>query len=263
MQPDTISLQQVDQRDLLQSAFGAVAVIAGAFVVYNVGAAAVVVAFGVENLETLQAQPFLYALLNGVASAGFVVAAVGYLALSDQWDLLHVRKPTLLDLVYVLAGFVLVGAASVILVMVVSVVIATLESLFGITVEFGQNAVITTGRENPTAFLYMIPVALFVVGPGEELVFRGVVQGLFRRVIGVWPAIIVASVLFGLGHYFAISSGNAWTYLFVAGAMGLVLGAIYEHTENIVVPAAIHGVWNAFLFVVNWALVTFDVPMPA
>lgn len=252
----------VDRKYLLQNVVGALAAIAGAFLVVSLTGAALFSLTGVENLEALQRQPFLYTVVNGVASLGFIVAAVAYLALRDEWDILHVRRPTATDAVIVVGGFVLIGVANVGVSILVTAVLAALESLFGITVEFGQNSVITTGRENPTMFLYMIPVALLVVGPGEELLFRGVVQGLFRRVVGVWPAIVLASALFGLGHYFAISTGNPWTYLFVAGAMGIILGGIYEYTENIWVPAAIHGIWNAFLFSVNWALIAYDVPMP-
>jgi membrane protease YdiL (CAAX protease family) len=109
----------------------------------------------------------------------------------------------------------------------------------------------------------MIPVALFFVGPAEELLFRGVVQGLLRRSFGVVPGLLGASALFGVGHYLAISSGSAWTYLLVAGALGLVLGAVYEYTENIVVPAITHGLWNAGLFVINYYIAVAGVELPA
>ena len=262
MRSESLTRGDVDRRLVLRSVLGALAVIAGSFLLVSVVGAVLFALTGVESIAALRRRPVEYTLVNGVASLGFVMAAAGYLALRDEWEVLHVRRPRAADLAFVVVGFVVLGVANLGLSILVSVVRAALESLFGVTVEFGQNSVITTGRENPAIFLYMIPVALFVVGPGEELVFRGVVQGLFRRVVGVVPAIVLASALFGLGHYFAISTGNAWTYLFVAGVMGLVLGGIYEYTENIAVPAAIHGIWNAFLFAANWALITYDVPVP-
>lgn len=262
MDTDTLPLRRVDERRLLQSLFGSLATIAGAFLLSNVAAALLFVAFGVGSLATLREMPLLYAVLNGIASLGFVAAAVAFLAVRNEWEILHVRKPRVEDVAYVVGGVVVLAVAAVAASALVSAIMAALESLFGVSAEFGENAVITAGRERPTTFLYMIPVALFVVGPGEELLFRGVVQGLFRRAIGVGPAILVASFLFGLGHSFAISSGSIWTYVLIAGAMGIVLGGIYEYTESIAVPAAIHGIWNAALFAINWATITYDVPLP-
>lgn len=258
---DSRSLRDVDVQFLFVSSLGAVAVIAGAFLVANVVGVALLVLAGVETVEAVQDQPMLYAAFSAATSAGFIVTSLGYLGARDEWELLHVRRPERRDVAFVVAGVVALGVASFGMTTLVSFVLEVLRSLFGVSVEMGQNSVVTTGRRNPRAFLYLIPVALFVVGPGEELLFRGVVQGLFRRVLGVVPAIVLASLCFGLGHYFSISSGNAWTYLLIAGAMGLVLGAIYEYTENIAVPAAIHGVWNAFLFALNWLLITYDVPL--
>jgi membrane protease YdiL (CAAX protease family) len=41
-----------------------------------------------------------------------------------------------------------------------------------------------------------------------------------------------------------------------------VLGAVYEYTESIVVPALTHGFWNAGLFVLNYYVVTAGVDLP-
>lgn len=258
---DSRPLRDVDALFLFVSSLGAVGVIAAAFLVANVVGVAMLLLAGVESVEAVQGQPMLYAAFSAATSSGFVFASLGYLALRDEWDLIYVRRPTLRDAGFVVVGFVALGVASYGMTALVSALVDLLHSLFGVGTEMGQNSVVTTGRRNPRAFLYLIPVALFVVGPGEELLFRGVVQGLFRRALGAVPAIVLASACFGLGHYFSVSTGNAWTYLFIAGAMGLVLGALYEYTENIAVPAAVHGVWNAFLFALNWALVTYDVPL--
>lgn len=262
MESKTPSIGTVDEHLLLVSIFGAVGVVAGAFLLAAIAASLVMGLLGVGTPAALQGQPDLYTLVNAANFVGFIVAAVGYLTLRNEWAIVHLRRPTLRDLAFVVVGVVALGIAAIATSMVVSAIMGLLESLFGVSSEFGTNSVMEAGRQNPRSFLYMIPVALLLVGPGEELLFRGVVQGLFRRVIGVGPAIFVASLLFGLGHYFAIASGNAWPYIFVAGAMGLVLGAIYEYTENLVVPAAIHGIWNAGLFALNWAALTYDVSMP-
>ena len=253
---------RVDWRLLLVSLFRAVGVVAVAFFLASLASAVVMRLLGVSTIAALEGQTGLYALVNAVGFVGFIVAAVGYLAVRDEWELVHVRRPTFRDLALVVGGVVALGLAATATTMVVSAIMALLDSLFGVSSTFGTNAVVETGRQNPTYFLYMIPVTILLVGPGEELVFRGVVQGLLRRAVGVVPAVALASLLFGLGHYLAISSGSAWTYLLVASVMGVVLGAAYEYTENIAVPVAVHGLWNAVIFSYQWAAVTDAVVIP-
>jgi membrane protease YdiL (CAAX protease family) len=108
----------------------------------------------------------------------------------------------------------------------------------------------------------MIPVTLLFVAPAEELVFRGVAQGLLKRSFGPVPGIVASSALFGVGHYLAAGSGDAWTLVLVSGALGLILATIYEYTENIAVPTLAHGLWNAGLFGMNYYAVIADVSVP-
>jgi hypothetical protein len=117
--------------------------------------------------------------------------------------------------------------------------------------------VVVTGQQDPRFFLYMIPVSLLFVGPFEELVFRGVVQGVFRRRYGGAVAIGAAATLFGVAHLVALTgSGSRVSYLAVAAILGLVLGYVYERTENLAVPAVIHGGYNALLFSVQYVAAT-------
>ncbi|MEA5388608.1 CPBP family intramembrane glutamic endopeptidase [Haloarculaceae archaeon H-GB11] len=184
-----------------------------------------------------------YVTLFAAQFTGFGVVVVGYLALRDQWDLFEVSVPSLKDLAWVVAGFLgILGTAAG---------IGWVVSQLG--TQTAQNEVVEIGQTNPDLYLYMIPIALLFVGPAEELVFRGVVQGLLRRAYGVVPAVLATSVFFGVAHIFALTGSGKVTYMAIAAAMGLILGALYERTENIVVPALVHGGWNAFLFLGLWA----------
>lgn len=178
---------------------------------------------------------------------GFGVGVGGYLSLSQQSDLFGVRVPTRTDLAWLVVGFValFVGAVGI------SFVLTQLG------VEVAQNQVVVTGQEDPRFFLYMIPVSLLFVGPFEELVFRGVVQGLFRRRYGGAVAIGAAATLFGVAHLVALTgAGSRVSYLAVAAILGLVLGFVHERTENLVVPAVVHGGYNALLFSAQYAAAT-------
>jgi membrane protease YdiL (CAAX protease family) len=184
-----------------------------------------------------------------VASAlqflGFGAGVGGYLFLSREWALVRVSLPSLRHV-----GLIAVGVVALVL---AQLALARLLTVAG--VEVAQNQVIETGQQDPRYFLYMIPVTLLFVGPFEELVFRGGVQGLLRRSWGPSAAIAVASVLFGLVHWIALvgSSGSRLPYVTVAALLGLVLGILYERSGNLTVPAVAHGLYNTVLFGAQYA----------
>lgn len=187
--------------------------------------------------------------LTVVQFVGFGVGLGAYLHVARDWSLIrdHVRRPTLRDAGYAVAGLaaLLVSAAAV----------GQVLSAFGI--EVAQNQVIAVGRDNPAFFLYMIPVSLLLVGPMEELLFRGTVQGLLRRTWGPAAAVVAASALFGVVHWVALlGTGSKVGYVAIAAALGLILGGVYELSDNVAVPAAVHGVYNAVLFAVQYAVAT-------
>ena len=75
-------------------------------------------------------------------------------------------------------------------------------------------------------------------GIGEELLFRGLLQQSLVGYLGVWPAVIVASLAFGLAH--PISK----TYVATAGVIGIYLGWLLVATGNLLVPIIAHGLYD-------------------
>ncbi len=138
--------------------------------------------------------------------------------------------------------------------------VALVGLMFGLETLFSQlglspadNATIEAAREQPRLFLYYVPVAVALVAPAEELLFRGLVQGLFRRSYGVAPGIAIAAVVFGLVHYPALTgAGSSGAYVLVAVLAGVVLGIVYEYTHNLLVPIAVHAAWNAVVYLVGY-----------
>ena len=116
--------------------------------------------------------------------------------------------------------------------------------------ESGENVAITAGAGDPGYLLAMVVISVLLVGPAEELLFRGAIQGRLRESWGPWPAILGATVLFGVIHAPAVSGGTGAViaYIVTAAILGVLLGYLYERTGNIVVPAAIHGANNAAVF---------------
>ncbi|MFB6107933.1 MAG: lysostaphin resistance A-like protein [Haloplanus sp.] len=186
--------------------------------------------------------------LSVLQFVGFGVGVGVYLAITDDWDLLQVRRPTLTE-----AGWM---AGGVVLILVAQATIGQALSILGVQV--AQNEVVVAGQQDPRFFLYMIPVSLLLVGPFEELVFRGTVQSILRRTWGSSVAVVVASVLFGLAHWVALTGGGGSRvpYITIAAMLGLVLGFAYERTRNLLVPAVVHGVYNSVLFAIQYAAAT-------
>jgi uncharacterized protein len=81
-----------------------------------------------------------------------------------------------------------------------------------------------------------------LAGLGEEMLFRGVVQMALASVIpgpaGVWLAIGVTSVLFGLGHYLSHA------YFVYALLMSVYLGWLLVASGNLLVPILVHAIYD-------------------
>lgn len=84
-------------------------------------------------------------------------------------------------------------------------------------------------------------IYLGLVGPVEELAFRGFVQQGFENSFGKLKGLLIASVLFGLPHLanYPYNAATAFTD-------GLVLGYVWQKTgQNTTVTALIHGIFNS------------------
>jgi uncharacterized protein len=71
-----------------------------------------------------------------------------------------------------------------------------------------------------------------LAGFSEELLFRGFLQPLV--------GIAAASIIFGAMH--AVTFG----YFLLAGAMGFYLGWLFQSTGNLLVPMAVHALYDVF-----------------
>ena len=83
----------------------------------------------------------------------------------------------------------------------------------------------------------LVALAVFA-GVGEELLFRGAVQGWLAQHTHDAVAIAAASVLFGMVHYLS------FTYFLLATGLGVVLGAAYALTDSLLLVMVWHGVYD-------------------
>ena len=78
----------------------------------------------------------------------------------------------------------------------------------------------------------------FLAGIGEELFFRGWLQGVLTNKFGMLLGILIASGIFGFAHYLSP------TYALYAGLTGVYLGAIYQISGNLYIVMAIHALYD-------------------
>lgn len=96
-------------------------------------------------------------------------------------------------------------------------------------------------------------LSLMLVAPVEEFFFRGVIQGRLRSSFGPVAAIGVAGLVFAFFHVYPVLALSPPTAAIVHmtayyTVMGALFGVAYERTNTLVVPAVIHGSFNAILF---------------
>jgi membrane protease YdiL (CAAX protease family) len=110
-----------------------------------------------------------------------------------------------------------------------------------------------------------VPLSLLVVGPGIELLFRGVVQRQLREGLGAAGAILGSSLLLlgvwritWLGDPQAVAIWAIPATVLVLVPL-IIIGVAYERTGNIAVPAVLHGVLLSLLYVMATTINPFHV----
>jgi CAAX amino terminal protease family. len=181
------------------------------------------------------------ALMSAFQFIGFGIVGIGYAYLTDQLHRIGLTRPTSRDLVWIIGGLLaLIG------------LFAGINALFGLLgIESADSAIIDQGQDNPVYFLYLIPVTIFLVGPAEELIFRGLIQTQFRDAYGSTFAVVAASTVFAAVHFSSYSGGDISALLatlMTILVLGATLGVLYERTQTLLVPAVVHGLFNTIQF---------------
>lgn len=196
----------------------------------------------------------------------FVVVALGYLrwrgfGLRETVRYLGVDVPSLRDI-----GLIVVTWLAMVIAMLAAAVAVTAivpELLGAPEAQPAENPASEAITARPDLILVGIAGMFLIVGPAEEILFRGVVQNRLREGLSAIPAIVVASAIFALAHAVVfvgqepVAIAMTLTILFVPS---LGLGAIYEYTGNIVVPALLHGFHNSVILLGIYAATTMSAP---
>ena len=78
---------------------------------------------------------------------------------------------------------------------------------------------------------------VFLVPIAEELMFRGLLFGTIKRRMPFWVAVLISSLIFGIGHFQLMQIG----YALIAG---VVLSMTYYYTDSLFASIMVHGIFN-------------------
>ncbi|MCG2581034.1 MAG: CPBP family intramembrane metalloprotease [Marinobacter sp.] len=84
----------------------------------------------------------------------------------------------------------------------------------------------------------VLVILSIMAGFGEELLFRGVIQGWLTERFGAVFALAVAAIGFGLVHFLS------FLYFVIATLLGVVLGLAYVWSESLLLIMVWHGVYD-------------------
>jgi uncharacterized protein len=105
-----------------------------------------------------------------------------------------------------------------------------------------------------TAIVYSVAgwgITFLLVGLFEEFLCRGYLQFTLASGIGFWPAALVISSLFGLGH--AFNPNETAVGAVAAGMFGLLFCLFLRRTRNLWIPVGFHAAWD-------WGQMLYGVP---
>ncbi|MDS0478388.1 type II CAAX endopeptidase family protein [Natrinema sp. 1APR25-10V2] len=224
----------------IQSTSTAIGLTYGSYIIGNIVLIIAALTLGAIGLN-LTAQPSLHVLLSTVLLQGVTYGGIAIIYLKVRnldFEFVPFSIPSKRDLVITVIGTV--G--------ILGLLFAMSSAISYLGLESAQNKVVEIGQQSPATFLLLILLSFLLVGPGEELLFRGLVQGVLRESFTPVRAIVLASALFASLHLFSLTGNGKLVYIGITFVLALVLGATYEYTENIIVPSLIHGAYNAIQF---------------
>ncbi|WP_311172499.1 type II CAAX endopeptidase family protein [Halobellus ordinarius] len=170
-----------------------------------------------------------------------VFLAVGYLFVTRRLGSVRATVPAVGHF-----GLVAIGSA-----LILAVTLGGTAALAAVGLAAPDDAMLVVAESQPWVLLVFAALSLVLIGPAEELFFRGAVQGNLRTAFGPVTAIGLTSLLFGAVHVTGFLSAGVALSAAVVGSLSLnvlsavIFGALYERSGNLTIPAIVHGLTNA------------------
>lgn len=239
----------VGEKSYFSDAISAVAITIVSVVVVSIGVASATVAIGaptddadaLTQVTTIIVQSIIFIL------TGFAVVSRRSLRIREYIGIATpTRSRTELAIgVGIGAGILLFAGGSALQ--------AIIRNYTDHQVQATTNPVVDIVQTAPVQLPVFILLMIVFVGVSEELLFRGVIQSRLREDGSVLFAISVTTLLFLAVHLPGYGSESTLVgigiNLWVLTLFSVLLGLLYEYTDNIFVPALTHGTYNSMTLV--------------
>jgi hypothetical protein len=170
-------------------------------------------------------------------SAGYVLLMVALTVLFRlQYDRPFWRSLGWVDPPFSLSWVVAAGVGLAVTVLVLGLLIGTPHT---------ENR-LTALLKNPTSLVLLAVFGSVVAPVCEELFFRGFVQPLVVRSLGVVGGIVATALPFGLLHFYEY--GQSWRHVLLISISGAAFGWMRHATGSTKAAAWMHASYNAFQF---------------
>ena len=94
-------------------------------------------------------------------------------------------------------------------------------------------------RGSPAALIITLLMIYVTASFGEEVIYRGFLIAVLAVWVGTWPAMLIASAIFGLAHFYQGPGGAA-----KCGFAGLITGWLFLLTGSLWAPMLLHAVMD-------------------
>lgn len=142
--------------------------------------------------------------------------------------------------------------ASVIIIPLTSLIILLVYFAFGIDLENPQLDFLLPEQLTRLEILALIFLAGFAAPVGEELLFRGVLYTMLRERWGIWPGVLISSLIFGLIH------GDLAVGL-TAFLLGILLALVFEYSHSLWTSILVHTINNSIKIGLLYLLVELGI----
>lgn len=115
----------------------------------------------------------------------------------------------------------------------------TLLEALGVSVEPQQLVGLVEATDQPALLALALAYGAIGAPLTEELLFRGLLLGVLRDRLGVWPAVLLQGALFGVIH------GTDPAAIVPLAALGVALGALRVRSDSLGPAVFTHAVNNA------------------
>ncbi|MCK4644775.1 MAG: CPBP family intramembrane metalloprotease [Candidatus Aminicenantes bacterium] len=171
------------------------------------------------------------------------VAVMAYSFITDRFYLKLIKD----DLKTGMVKKILLGVASAVLLYGFFYAGNEVSRVIFLFAEGGINQVYTF--KEGASVLRMALLMIFLIGPGEEIFWRGFLQRRWQTRFGSLKGYWLTALLYALMH---LASGNIMLVL-AAGVCGLFWGALFNRYRSVVMLVVSHTVWDLMIFLI-WVI---------